>query len=201
MKKLYITILLVIGLLSQSNAQSTYWSVNWDLTSGLGDTNDFIGNISLRGLSVEGRYFINEKLTVGGFLAWKTMYEETDKDNEIDIEIDGNTGTISGTQRRYLNIYPILVNSHYYFKSGGVTPYAGIGIGGAYIEQQIDIGLRSIYSDSFGFSAQPEVGVFIPVGISSTGINLALRYLYTSQAGELNSLSTVTLAVGFGFLN
>ncbi len=99
----------------------------------------------------------------------------------------------------YLNVFPALVTSHYYFESGNVKLY--IGLGGVWTEQRNDVGLRSIYADSFAFGVQPEVGVFIPIGLNSSGINLAMKYLYGTSAGDLNSLGLFAFSVGFAFMN
>ncbi|MCF6224098.1 MAG: hypothetical protein L3J34_10270 [Flavobacteriaceae bacterium] len=200
MKKIYLTTILLIGLAFSSNAQS-FWAVNWDITKGIGETSDFIGNVNFRGGSIEGRYFIKDNLTVGGLVGWSTLYEKVTDLPPIEIEIDGVQGDISGTQLHYLNVVPTLVTSHYFFDSEKIKPYIGIGLGGVYVEQRNEIGLRSFYSDAFVFGAQPEFGVFIPLSYSSSGINLAMKYLYGSSVGELDSLSILTFSIGFGFMN
>lgn len=200
MKKIYITTVLLIGLMFNSNAQS-FWALNWDITKGAGGTGDFIGNVNFRGLSFDGRVFINDNISVGGQVGWKTMYEKLTDLPPIEIEEDGISGDISGTQMHYLNVFPALVTSHYYFDSGNVKPYIGIGLGGVWVEQKNEIGLKSFYADSYAFGAQPEIGVFIPFGYSGTGLNLALRYLYGTSVGDLDSLSMFTFAIGIGFMN
>ena len=200
MKKIFITAILLIGLAVNSSAQS-FWALNWDITKGTGETGDFIGNVNFRGLSFDGRVFINDNISVGGQVGWKTMYEKLTDLPPIEIEEDGISGDISGTQMHYLNVFPALVTSHYYFDSGDVKPYIGIGLGGVWSEQRNDVGLRSFYADSFAFGVQPEIGVFVPVGFSSSGINLAARYLYGTSAGDLDSLGTFTFSIGFAFMN
>lgn len=200
MKRIYITAILLIGLAINSNAQS-FWALNWDISKGVGETGDFIGNVNLRGASFDGRYLVNDNLSIGGNLGWKTMYEKLSNQPPVEIENEEIGGAISGTQLHYLNIFPVLLTSHYYFDSGDVKPYVGIGLGGVWSEQRNDIGLRSNYSDSFGFGVQPEFGVFIPIGYNSTGFNVAAKYLYGTSAGDLDSLGVFTLSIGFAFMN
>ncbi len=203
MKKIYLAALLFIGLIVSGNAQTSYWSLNWDISKGIGDTGDYIENVNFRGLSFDGRFFVNEAVTVGGFMAWYTLYDKMTDQPPIEFDNgDGTAGAISGTQSRYLNVFPVLVNTHYYFDTGSNTKvYAGIGLGGVYTEQKTELGLMSIYSDSFAFGAQPEIGVFVPFKYSGTGLNLAVRYLYGSSAGDLDSLSMFSFAIGLGFMN
>lgn len=203
MKKIYLTAILLLGLIVSGNAQHSYWSINWDIAKGMGDTGDFVGNTSFRGISADGRYFFSENASVGGFFGWNVLNDKLSDLPPYEFEgADGSIGHISGTQYRYLNIFPVLINAHYYVETGGdIKPYAGMGIGTVYTEQRVDVGLTSLYSDTWAFGVQPEVGVYIPFGYSGTGLNLAVRYLYGTSAGELNSLSTLTFAVGFGFMN
>ena len=202
MKKIYITVLLVLGLIQFGNAQDSYWSANWDVSMGTGETGEFIENVNFRGFSVEGRFFVKSNFSIGGFLAWDNMYDKQDDLPPIEIEVGGKTGHISGTQLHYLNVVPVLATGHYYLDTkSDMKIYMGAGIGGVYLEQRSDIGLRSYYSDSFGFAVQPEIGTFIPVGYGGSGINFAVRYLYSPSAANLDSLSTLTFAIGFSFMN
>ncbi len=203
MKKIYITALLLIGMMISANAQHSYWSINWDIAQPMGDAGDFIGKTSFRGISADGRYFVDNKLSVGGFFGWNTLYDKLENQPPYEFQgEDGSIGHISGTQFRYLNVFPVLVTAHYYVETGGkIKPYAGMGIGTVYSEQRVDVGLSSIYSDSWAFGVQPEVGVYIPFGYNGTGINLAVRYLYGTSAGDLNQLSMLNFAIGFGFMN
>ncbi len=55
-----------------SNAQS-FWAINWDISTGVSDTGDFIGNVNVRGASLDGRVFINDNFAVGGHLGWEYL--------------------------------------------------------------------------------------------------------------------------------
>lgn len=201
-KKLYIAVLLLLGVVFTSSAQDSYWSANWDISMPVGSTGDYITNVNFRGFSMEGRFFVKKNITLGGFLGWNTLYDKVSDLPPREIEIDGGMGHISGTQLHYLNIVPVLATTHYYFDTKGDAKISiGTGIGGVYVEQRTDLGLKSYYSDSFAFAVQPELGVFLPMGYGGGGVNLAVRYLYGTSAGELESLSTVSFAIGFGFMN
>lgn len=204
MKKVYILLLILCGTINYSFSQNSYWAINWDISTGLGETGDFVQNVNFRGFSVEGRSFINSNVSIGGFFAWDVLTDKVTDANPIPVTIEGTPGHISGTQVNYLNILPILFTSHYYFKSEGTkTPtfYVGGGIGGVFVKQRSDIGLRSYTDDSFGIGFQPEIGSHIPFGYSGSGMNVALRYLYSPSAASLDALSTLSLSVGFSFLN
>ena len=201
MKKIYLTALLLIGLIVSGNAQS-YWAINWDISTGLGDTGNFVEGINFRGVSIDGRGFVNENLSIGGFFSWNALYDKKSDMEPFEFSGDDYKGNISGTQSNYLNVFPVLLTGHYFFDTGSdVRPYFGIGLGTVYTEQRTDFGLLSFYDDSWGFGAQPEFGVYLPLGLSGGGLNLALRYLYGSSGGDLDSLSMLTFAIGFAFMN
>ena len=206
MKKIYLTALLLFGLIAGSFAQRSYWTFNWDMNKGLGETGDFVDKFSVRGASVDGRFFINENITVGGFLGWSTLYDKLYDLPPITADLgDGVTADISGTQMRYLNTFPVLINAHYFMgDNGSIRPYAGIGIGTVYTEQRVDLGFHAFIAEKWGFAVQPEIGVFIPIGLNGPGVNLAARYLYGSTTGGMlgmDKLGMFTFAVGFGFMN
>lgn len=200
MKKIYIIVLVLLGFMNVQG-QESYWSINWDITMTSDETNEFIDEVGYRGLSIEGRYFLKENMSVGGFVAWDNLFDKVTDLPPIEIESNGNKGHISGTQLHYLNVVPILATSHFYLKSNkDLKVFMGVGVGGVYVEQRSDLGLRSFYTDSFEFGVQPEIGVYIPVGYGGSGLNFAVRYLYGTGAGELESLNTLTFAIGFGFM-
>ena len=213
MKKIFYTTIFFIGFIYISNAQEQiqrqrqeqqyYWSFNWEMSKALGDTKNFIESISFRGGSVEGRYFINEEatVTIGGYVALRTFYEKLSNEPPYEFELDDLEGDIYGEQILYLNTLPILANIHYYLSIGNdIKPYAGIGLGAIYSEQRTELGLKTIYADSWAIGAQPEIGIYIPVGELGSGLNLSAKYLYGSSAGDLDSLSMLTVAIGFGIM-
>lgn len=201
MKKIIITALLIVGFTISSNAQSSFWSINWPISTGIGSQKDFIGETSFRGIDVDGRSFVNDNISIGGNISWHVFKEVLRDLPPLEIEKDGIKGDISGTQYRYLNILPILANAHYYVdKSGDLNLYLGIGLGTVYVEERTDIGLTSFQNDSWRFGFQPEIGMFFPFGISTTGANVSLKYLYGTSSSDLNAISMLSLNIGIGFL-
>lgn len=115
---------------------------------------------------------------------------------------DGILGNVSGVEYRFLNTLPIFVNAHYFAGDyGSIRPYAGLGIGTVYVDERTDIGLVSIQSKKWRFGLQPEVGVFIPFGLSPTGVNLSARYRYATKVSDASAVSMFSFAIGLGFMN
>ena len=204
MKKIFITVILFASVLANSQAQTSLWTANWDIAFGAGDTGDFIDKTSFGGFSVDGRYFVEENISIGGSFSWQVFHEIYKNLPPISIEeSDGVQIDISGTQYRYSNIFPFLFTGHVYVDtSGSIKPYVGLGIGTIYIEERLDIGFVSLSDYSWGLGLQPSIGVFVPFGASSTGVNLAFKYTYGTNSGNFtDSLSMFNFSVGFGFLD
>jgi len=201
MKNICLTALLVFGLIVSSNAQS-YWSINWDISKGLGETGNYVESIGFRGVSIDGRVFVNENVSIGGFFSWNALNDKLSNQEPFEFNGDGYKGNISGTQTHYLNVFPVLITGHYFFDTGSNTrPFFGIGLGSVYTEQRTDFGLNTFYADAWRFGVQPEFGVYLPLGLNGGGLNLALRYLYGTPADDLDSLSMFTFAIGFSFMS
>jgi opacity protein-like surface antigen len=161
------------------NPGETLVAANYEISAPLSDLKSFISDWSFRGFSVEGRYMLANRLSVGGSLAIN-RFQTTNTNAQVAI----NNGVITGPVFRYFDTFAIRAIAHYYLMDGPIQPYVGAGIGGtwAYSYQQVvDIG-RS--TDNFNFIVDPEVGVLweITHGPTSLHLNLAIRYTYTTAS-------------------
>ncbi len=198
MKKIYIIILFVL-ITTNGFAQSSLWTINWPIAFPQGDTKDFIDKTSFRGISVDGRSLITDNLSIGGSAGWHILYQKKQNEPPLSIDNDEVSGDVSGTQFRYLNAVPLLANAHYYLDVNKAKAYFGAGLGTIYAEEKINVGLSSFHDKSWRFGFQPEIGFFMPFKYSDVGINLSLRYLYGTSAGEADPISMFAVGVGFGF--
>jgi len=178
-----------------SEAQLSMFNINYSMSVPLGETSDFIGNTSFRGASFEGRAFVQDNLSVGGYIGW-TVFNET-KDG-ADYSADGVD--VHGTQFRFLNVLPIQVVTHYYFGTfEGVTPYAGIGVGTTHSLQRVEIGLVAFENNNWHLGLSPELGVYIPLNYN-VGVNIGARYDYAVKSND-STYSNLTFNIGFSFLD
>ena len=151
-----------------------YFNINYNLGWGVGQMNNFIQDNSYRGFSIDGRSFINDKVTVGGYMSWTGFYEKFDRKS---YKVDEST-TVTGVGSNTYYNFNIGMNVHYYpFHNGVVSPYVGVNFGPTYQTLNTQIGRYYIEDQSWQFMVAPELGVFIPFGPSSdVGINTGLRY-------------------------
>ena len=202
MKK--ILIILAVFISTASYAQQSFWSFNYNMSWATGEQVDYIADGSARGFGIEGRGFLSQEFSVGGAFSWE-VFDQIYRDlppHQVSVT-DDVQADITGVQYRYLNTLPILINAHYYLgMDGTVRTYFGLGIGTAYTEQRTEIGLTSITSNGWGFAVQPEIGVFVPFGLTGVGANIAAKFRYTTKSKDVSTaISFFTLGIGLGFMN
>src|SRR5881275_2837090 len=77
------------------------------------------------------------------------------------VKPDGNSAVTSDFVAQSYQL-PITATVHYYFKETKLLkPYAGIALGGQYVQQSLYYNVYVSDDDNWGFVARPEVGVII----------------------------------------
>ena len=164
---------------------------NYQVSYPISETNDFIDEVSFRGVGMEWRKYIEDNISTGVSLNWNVFHKVETKTEELD------DGAVSGTQNRTINSFPLMVTAHYYM--GGkqdIRPYGGLGIGAFLIEEKLEIGIYSFSESNWHFGVSPEIGVQFPVGYD-TAIMVGLKYNYAFESNE-KTHSYFGLAIGIG---
>ncbi|MBU2553775.1 MAG: hypothetical protein KKF98_04890 [Bacteroidetes bacterium] len=173
------------------------WNFDWNMAFPMGSTTDFVNQPTLRGFSLEGRGYVTDQITIGGIAGWTVFYQN----NGWTQEPVGETGTIHGYQRRYLNVMPIMVTGHYYFSQGSIMPYIGAGLGTYYIESRDFMGLYYTQGKDWHFGVAPEAGLVMYLGSSSnTGINLNFKYNMAAKTKNEDAYSWLGINIGITYL-
>jgi hypothetical protein len=190
MKQVYYltTILLLISTVTFS--QGTYLGGTYSIGIPLGGIDNYISAGSFRGANFEGLKEINSKVAVGWILGWNVFSEK--RVNEV--YTDDNL-TLTGTQYRYMNLFPMLARALYEFGTAeGTRPFIGSGLGVTADIAKTNIGLYSFQKTGWHFTVAPEIGIKIPLGYTSlTG---SLRYTYGVKTRELGNLSYFSINLG-----
>ena len=210
MKRILVIAILFFGGVITANAQlNSFWSFNWQMSQGSGDTKDYIGEFSPRGFEIEGRYFVSPQIAIGGKVAWSGLYEKKDRTTYV---YDDNT-SVNSIQRRYLYSTPIMVNAAWFPMEYDIEntfyPYLSLGVGTIYTQQETDNGMYYTDNNQWSFGVNPELGVIIKFG-PSFGLNLKAGYTYGtfdslkgSQDGKLPTIENygmMNYSVGFTFI-
>jgi hypothetical protein len=201
MKHIHIamaSIMLALALTSwagNARAQDWYGAASWQISFPTGDTKDFVDATSFRGVGLDFRKVVAKSTTAGFMAGWNVLYQRVDGTSTL------NDITLTGTQDRTINSFPIMLNLHRYFgEPRGMRPYIGLNAGAFVLIQSFEVGVYATEDDSWDWGIAPEVGVIIPTQ-SGGGIMINARYnwSFTSQnlSGEDQDLTYWGLNVGF----
>ena len=191
----YLTTLIIAILMTASVNSQSLFSLNYAMGFSMGETADYIASPSFRGFEVSGRYYISDQFSVGGSFTTSTFYEKL-----AGASYTQDNMTITGTQYRYLNAFPILFQAHYYTSHNIMKPriYLGAGIGPYIMNQETDIGTWVWENNNWHFGVSPEIGLLYPLS-ESTKINIGVKYHYVFKAKETNDHSWIGLNIGFAW--
>jgi hypothetical protein len=160
----------------------------------MGDFNRFITVTSPLGGSFSGKYFLSDNLTLGFIAGWNHYYEKVNRQTYF-FE-DGLS--ITAAHYRYSFIIPFGVNASYFFSPAKlVAPYAGLALGGNYMEQHIIVQDWDFYNNQWGFQVSPELGALVKFGANSQwGVDLKASYWLATNSFEFGG-SEFNLMQGF----
>lgn len=196
-----IALFFVLFAASSTSAQSGFLptrfvAVGWDINTPLNNTG-FIDNTSASGLSVQGRYFVSEHISVGGEIAWASLYEYAPRETYT-----FENGAVTTDLYKFNYLLPITANAHYYLMPDRkVSPYVGLGVGAMYSQQDFYFNVYNLSFSKWGYLVKPEVGALFKFGRSNMGAMLGVRYNYgTNRVPILNFDNMQTLGVNFGLV-
>lgn len=191
----YIVTMIAVAFLTIATQSQGLYNLTYTMGFGAGKTSEFIGSASFRGFTFEGQGFVTEQVTVGGLFNWQTFYEELSGASYTD-----GTATLTGTQYRYINAYPMLLTGHYYFGTDKYEPrfYLGAGLGAYVVDQEVQAGVWTVENNYWHFGMSPDLGMLYPVGMDSY-FNIGLRYHYVIKSNDSMDYSWFGLNVGFAW--
>ena len=194
-KSIILVALLVMVFASATQAQSSFFSINYSVSIPTGNTADYIDQVSGRGINLEYQRFIKPSFAIGGEIGSYTLY----KRESSKVYTEGSA-SLSGVQYRYQNNYPILITGTYYAnRTGEFRPYAGLGLGTIAHDRRIDMGVFSSEETHWQFALRPEVGILYRPA-QYVGFRLGAKYYQSFSSSNLDGQSTVGLNFGIVFI-
>lgn len=174
-----------------------FFTFAWDVNLPMGDHP--IESTSFSGGKMEFRKMVTHNISVGLDLSWNSYYDykpyQTYKVNE--------TTDITSDLYKFVYTLPMSITSHYYFENyGGIfQPYAGLGLGAVYSEQDVFVNIYDINADNWGFLVRPEIGTIIRFQRDSDmGLMLGARYSYSTNSNttfKFDNLQALGFQLGF----
>ncbi len=191
---LYATSFAQLGELLNFNSGGMV-NVNWNISKPTGNTKDFIQNTSFTGISIDYRHCYKYNIVIGARTGWNRLYENKGLTN---IE-NGQTSVYNRLENK-INAFPILLAVDYMVDSDKFIPYAGLGIGGYFINSSVSTNTGTESTNSFHFGVSPEVGITIPFIISNFGLNLSTRYNFALKTSKTDNFTWFDFNIGLSFM-
>jgi len=193
--KVIVLVLVALALLlptSGALGQSALTSLSWDPSFPAGQTRDFIGKFTWRSFGMDVKGFMTPQFTMGASFDWRLFNEVTDKLIEIE---DGHA---SGVQTRRLYAIPVLLTSHYYFRSfkdyPNYIPYIGGGAGAYWIEEKLEIGVYTMKQKAWNFGLCVELGTLFQFSYGYA--LLRFKYNYAFESEDIAPVSWWSVGIG-----
>jgi outer membrane protein W len=183
MKFKFITVIIFI-LSIQTFSQDLLTGLTYSIALPTGDTRNFISEPSFTGLSLDLRKFVADNVSLDFLVGWNGFEEET-----IDL-ISIPYADISGTQRRLMNIFPVMIGTHYYFGEGTeFRPFIGAGVGMYFIYQKFELGLAELESSKWHLGIEVDAGMVYLLDTIYALINVRYHYAFKAT-NEITQRST-----------
>lgn len=170
-----------------------YTAVTYNMAVPFSSTQEFTGDFSPLGIGVDVRYKLRTDVSVGAAFAWQEFDVKTDEVVELD------NAAFQGTQFRWTNTIPILVNAHYYVTqlSDRVQPFVGLHLGAYWLGRRVDVGVYTVDQSTWHFGMAPEIGVAFSVGRFLPV--LMVRYNYAFSSADTGDQSFLNFNLGLAF--
>lgn len=196
MKKLLYTLAFIFTM-SFSGYGQNIWSFNYNVGVPVGDFSNYIDQASWRGFGISGASYITDNITIGGTFNWQGYGQQEARSTYSE---PGRDLTAQVWKRMYITT--LALDANYVFMSGGnVQPYAGLGFGPYYVQQETQPGSYLIIDKTWKMALSPQVGVYLPFGASDWGAHVRARYdnvFYSVQ--NIKNLSQLSFSVGFVYI-
>lgn len=191
----YLIYLALMAIAIPASAQNGGFVLSYPIAFPMGNTSDYIGTTSFRGINMEFMKRVRDGLEVGLETGWNVFYEKQDEK-----EYKQGTASVSGIQYRYINAVPILAQAKWYKTSGQgrSLPFAGLGLGVLYADQSTDMGLYRLSSDAWQFCLRPEIGFMFKANRDVMPY-IGAKYYVGFNGDELDGQSFISINIGLMF--
>jgi outer membrane protein W len=198
---LLAAVVLGMGLADVSKAQSNLTAISYEVSFPMSDTKDLINSTSFIGFMFDTRRFVQPNATIGLSVGLHVFDDKVDDEviNLGDIFENERNIDVWGTQYRYINSWPIMVNAFYYLgdRRSQIRPYLGSGFGVFAARRRLDMGLTSLAETKWQFGFTPEVGFLYDMG--EVDFLVKANYNYGLKTGDVKALSYFKVGIGFAW--
>lgn len=208
MKRLTYIIVALIGLCNYAQAQ-TQTNAPSDLNLGrdlffvgyevsIPTNSNYLTKTSWSGARFDYHRMITPDVSVGIGVSYNSFDQYFNKQT---YQRPDGTGAVTSDMIRQIYTSPITASIRYYFPGAMVRPYAGIGLGAEYSEQNAYFNIYSVTSTNWGFVVRPEVGALAKFNRNVGGfVSVAYNYATNNNdAFHINHLAQFPITIGLLF--
>jgi len=190
-----VAVVVAVGTVD-ARAQDWFGMATYQISKGLGDTEEFIDDVSFLGAGLDLRKTLFGGTTAGVGMAWNVFHDRT----EGVIELDN--GAVSGSQDRYINAFPVMFGLHQYIGNWRKSRvHVGINGGGFLLIQTFRIGVTEFEEDTWEWGVAPEAGVVVPIRTGAWfAINARYQWSPTTQTLLGNEIELTYYQINIGFM-
>lgn len=198
---IYISVLFLTTWVSAQNTGGNMtlldrdmFIINWEIA--IPTSSDYLSKTSFTNGRIEYRHLITNQFAWGVSLGWNSFDEKVGQ--QLYENEDGSSAVFTDVVRQVYEV-PFSVNGYYYFGSSDTfRPYAGLGLGANYAEQEAFFNVFVVRDSNWGFYARPELGIqyFLNSGFGLIGY---VSYNYATNSSDffpVDSLSHVGIGIG-----
>src|SRR5947209_7885581 len=155
MKKIIISLAIVFISITSVIAQKNFFGVDWNVN--FPNNSGYLTKTSYSGGKVEYRHFFKENFSFGLALDWSSYEQYIPRET---FQKPDGSGAVTSDFHAVAYQVPFTGTIHYYFKkSKYLRPYAGVALGGQYLEQDLYYNVYVTSDNNWGFVARPEIGL------------------------------------------
>src|SRR5215203_3556825 len=194
--KITITVLFIILFQNSLFSQQGAWKFNGVYSVGIptGNLKNLTNEASWRGWSVSFMYGVTDKASLGIATGFQDFYQKYPRE-----VLHGEGSDLSAVVSNSIQVVPIMLKGKYNFSHEGfLQPFAALAAGGNFIKYQTYYGQFVDSRSKFGFAAQPEIGIYVPISkMRKIGLELAGAYnIMPFKYNDADGLNHLALKAG-----
>ena len=153
--------------------------LNWEIA--FPTNSDYLSETSFRNGRLEYRHLVTNQFAFGFSLGWYSFDEKVDQ--QLYETEDGASAVFTDVVRQVYQL-PFSANGYYYCgNSEEFRPYAGLGLGANYAQQEAYFNVFIVEDSNWGFYVRPEIGAHYLFG-NGFGLIGYVSYNYATNSSD-----------------
>lgn len=181
-------------LCASSWAQDWRMILNYNIAVPGKEMLPYINNTSVLGFSLDARRMVSPHVSVGGSLGQQLFYRQMGAEGP-------NAAGFLGAQIRFMNAFPLMLNTHVYLgDSAGMRPYAGINVGAFYAWRRAEMGVFVFEGRNWQWGMAPEIGAIFPLGRADLNVAAKMNCIGQPCFSMVNSERNFYMSINVGMV-